>query len=157
MFFEVLKMAAKNRQEYEKDFYAWALHNAKLLRAGRLSEIDIENIAEEIESMGKRERRELINRFAILIAHLLNWEYQPARRSKSWECTIKEQRFELIDLLEESPSLKHEIEDQLSHAYKKALLIAEKETGFELKNVPKNCPFSLRQVLREDFFPKEKE
>ena len=124
-------MATKN-QEYEKDFYAWAIHNAKLLREGKLSEVDIENIAEEIESMGKRERRELINRFAILIAHLLKWEYQPARRSKSWE---------------------HEIEEQLAHSYKKALLISEKETGFELKTFPKSCPFSLKQILNQKFFP----
>src|SRR5476651_254605 len=121
-------MGANNKQEYEEDFYAWAIHNATLLREGKLSEVDIENIAEEIDSMGKRERRELINRFAILISHLLKWEYQPARRSKSWECTIKEQRFELVDLLEESPSLKHEVEEKLSHAYKRALMIAEKET-----------------------------
>ena len=146
-------MAAKNRQEYEKDFYAWTIHNAKLMRERKLSEVDIENVAEEIESMGKRERRELINRFAILIAHLLKWEYQPARRSKSWECTIKEQRFELIDLLEESPSLKHEIEEQLAHAYKKSLLISEKETGFKLKTFPKSCPFSLKQILNQRFFP----
>lgn len=148
-------MTKNIHKDYEKDFYAWTLHNAKLLREGKFSEMDIENIAEEIESMGKRERRELINRFAILIAHLLKWEHQPARRSKSWECTIKEQRFELVDLLEESPSLKHEVEEQLAHAYKKALLIAEKETGLEIKNFPKTCPFSLRQVLREDFLPKE--
>jgi len=146
-------MATKNQQKYEKDFYAWTIQNAKLLREGKFSEIDVEHIAEEIESMGKRERRELINRLAILIAHLLKWEHQPARRSKSWECTIKEQRFELIDLLEESPSLKHEIEDQLSHAYQKALLSAEKETGFERKAFPKNCPFSLKQTLNQKFFP----
>ena len=107
-------MAKSTQKEYERRFFMCGLtHNAELLREGKLSEVDIENIAEEIESMGKRGRRELINRFAILIAHLLKWEYQPARRSKSWECTIKEQRFELIDLLEESPSLKHEIEINL--------------------------------------------
>ncbi len=148
-------MANKIQREYEKDFYSWAIHNAKLLRQGKLSEVDIANVAEEIESMGKRERRELINRFAILIAHLLKWRYQPVRRSKSWECTIKEQRFELTDLLDESPSLKHEIEEQLSHAYKKALLITEKETGFELKTFPKSCPFSLKQVLNQKYFPEK--
>jgi vacuolar-type H+-ATPase subunit C/Vma6 len=142
-------MTKSIQKEYEKDFYAWSIHNAKLLREGKLSEIDVENIAEEIESMGKRERRELINRFAILIAHLLKWEYQPARRSKSWECTIREQRFELVDLLEESPSLKHEIEEQLAHAYKKSLIIAEKETGFALNTFPKACSFSLKQILTE--------
>jgi vacuolar-type H+-ATPase subunit C/Vma6 len=148
-------MGKNIQKEYEKDFYAWTVHNVKLLREGKLSEADVENIAEEIESMGKRERRELINQFAVLIAHLLKWAYQPARRSKSWEYTIKEQRFELIDLLDESPSLKHEIKKQLSHAYEKALLISEKETGFELKTFPKSCPFTLKQVLNQKFFPKK--
>ena len=148
-------MAKIIHSEYNKDFYSWTMHNARLLKEGRLSEIDAENIAEEIESMGKSERRELINRFAILIAHLLKWKYQPAKRGKSWEFTIKEQRFELLDLLEESPSLKHEIEKQLSHAYQKSLLISEKKTGFELKTFPKSCPFSFKEVLNQKFFPEK--
>lgn len=147
-------MAIKKEKEYEKDFYAWAIHNAQLLREGKLSKVDIEHVAEEIESMGKSERRELINRLAVLLAHLLKWKYQPLRQSKSWEHTIKEQRYELIDLLGESPSLKHELEKQLSRAYQKALMIAEKETGFEQKVFPKGCPFSLKQALNKDFFPK---
>jgi len=147
-------MAAKREREYNKDFYAWAIHNAQLLRAGKLSEVDIEHIAEEIESMGKSERRELINRLAILLAHLLKWKFQPIRQSKSWELTIKEQRFELIDLLDESPSLKHELGKQLAHAYQKALMIAEKETGLDQKMFPKDCPFSLKKSLEKNFFPK---
>lgn len=147
-------MAKRTQQNYEKDFYAWAIHNAKLLREGKLSEIDIEHIAEEIESMGKSEKRELINRLAILLAHLLKWKFQPVRQSKNWELTIKEQRFELTDLIKESPSLKHELEKKLSHAYRKALIIAEKETGLEQKSFPKKCPFTLKQSLEDDYLPK---
>ncbi|HEX4044325.1 MAG TPA: DUF29 domain-containing protein [Gammaproteobacteria bacterium] len=143
----------KVQQQYDKDFYAWAIHNAKLLKAGKLAEIDIPHIAEEIESMGKSEKRELLNRLAILIAHLLKWQYQPSRRGNSWKFTIKEQRFELIDLLADSPSLKHDLEKQLSHAYQKSLLLAIKETGLEQKNFPKLCPFSLKQILAAHFFP----
>ncbi|HLB41270.1 MAG TPA: DUF29 domain-containing protein [Gammaproteobacteria bacterium] len=139
--------------EYEKDFYAWAVHNAKLLRTGKLSEVDIEHVAEEIESMGKSEKRELINRLAVLMAHLLKWQHQAAQRSRSWELTIKEQRFELTDLLDESPSLKHELEKQMAHAYRKALLIAEKDTGVEAKNFQKQCPFTFKQILNQHFFP----
>lgn len=146
-------MSAKLRQTYNKDFYAWAIHNAALLRQGKFSEMDVEHVAEEIESMGKSEKRELINRLAILLSHLLKWQFQPMRRSNSWKCTIKEQRFELIDLLKESPSLKHELEKQLIHAYQKALLIAEKETGLAQKTFPKHCPFSLKQTINQKFFP----
>lgn len=139
---------------YNSDFYAWSLHNAALIRQGKLSEVDLENVAEEIESMGKGNKRELINRLAVLLAHLLKWKFQPGRRSKSWELTIKEQRFEVQDLLNESPSLKHELDGQLNHAYQKALIIAEKETGLTLDTFPKSCPFSLKESLKENFFPK---
>ncbi len=146
-------MTAKKNQEYEKDFYAWTIHNAQLLREGKLSEIDVKNIAEEIESMGKSEKRELINRLAVLLAHLLKWKFQPIKQSKSWKLTIKEQRFQLIKLIEESPSLKHEIELKLSEAYEQAMIIAERETGVEENNFSKKCPFSLQQVLDQNFFP----
>ncbi len=149
-----MSKVAGQKYEYEKDFYAWITHNARLLRDGKLSEVDIENIAEEMESMGKSEKRELINRLAILMAHLLKWKFQSARQSKSWELTIKGQRFELMDLLKESPSLKYELEKKLLHAYKKALLIAEGETGIEQKNFPKKCPFSLKQSLDANYYPK---
>ena len=69
---------------YDRDFYAWANEQAALLRAGRLTEADIENIAEEIESMGRSEKRELVGRLAILLQHLLKWQFQPGRRSASW-------------------------------------------------------------------------
>lgn len=148
-------MSTKNQLSYEKDFYAWSIHNAKLLRAGKLSEIDIENIAEEIESMGKGEKRELINRLAVLIAHLLKWKYQPIRRSRSWKLTIKEQRIQLAHLFEESPSLKHEIELKLKDAYEQAVVIAERETALEEKTFPKKSPFDLKQCLNQNFFPEK--
>ena len=146
-------MATKNQKKYDKDFYAWAIHNAKLLRAGKLSEIDIENIAEEIESMGKSEKRELTNRLAILIAHLLKWQFQPTRRGNSWKYTIKEQRLQLIDLLDESPSLKIILEERIKHAYEQATVIAARETGLIENTFPKKCPFSLKQALNQKFFP----
>lgn len=95
-----------SRTLYEQDFYAWANRNAQLIRAGKLSEIDVENIAEELEGMGRSEKRAFINRLAILLAHLLKWHFQPALRSRSWQYTIRAQRDQLYDLLEDSPSLK---------------------------------------------------
>jgi hypothetical protein len=95
---------------YEQDFYAWSVQTATLIRQGSWSEIDALNLAEEIESMGRSEKRELINRLAILMMHLLKWQFQSERRSRSWEGTIDEQRQQVHDLLEDSPSLTYELE-----------------------------------------------
>jgi len=146
-------MAKAIQREYEKDFYAWTLHNAKLLREGRLSEVDIEHIAEEIESMGKSEKRELVNRLAVLMAHLLKWQFQPTRRSKSWTMTIKNQRIELNDLLEESPSLKKELEGKFLHAYERAVLMASEQTGIDEDDFPKKPTFTLKECLKMSYFP----
>jgi len=105
--------------------------------------------------MGKSERRELVNRLAILIAHLLKWKYQPIRRSKSWKLTIKEQRIQLSHLFEESISLKHEIELKIKDAYEQAVIIAERETALEEETFPKKCPFDLKQCLNQKFFPEK--
>ena len=140
---------------YDKDFYAWALENAELLRQKKFEEIDIENIAEEIESMGKSNKRSLFSHLSVLMAHLLKWKFQPIRRSKSWTLTIKNQRFEITDLLKESPSLRNEIEQQFDHAYKKALIIASEQTGIDENDLPKSCPFSLEQCLDDNFLPND--
>jgi len=147
-------MAKNIEKKYEKDFYAWTVHNAKLLREGKLSEVDIEHVAEEIESMGKNEKRELINRLAILIAHLLKWQFQEERRSNSWKYTIEEQRDEVLELLEESPSLKHEIEEKFDRAYRKAILWAATEMGVNKSLFKEECPYTLNKVLNKDFYPK---
>lgn len=147
-------MKMKVQHEYEKDFYAWALHSAELIRQGKLAEVDLEHIAEEIESMGKSDKRELVSRFAVLLAHLLKWQFQPERRGNSWKYTIKTQRFEVTELLDDSPSLKYELDKQLEHAYEKALLLAVNETGLSQDTFPDSCPFSLEQSLDSNFFPK---
>ena len=118
---------------YDKDFYQWTLYNAELLRQGKITEIDIQNIAEELESMGKSQKRELISRLAVLIMHLLKWQYQPEKRSHSWIETINEQRRQIVLLLEDSPSLKHEIEEKITRAYNLAVADTEKETGIRKK------------------------
>ena len=146
-------MAKNIQQEYEKDFYAWTIHNAKLLREGKLSEVDIEHIAEEIESMGKSEKRELVSRLAVLVAHLLKWKFQSARRSKSWTLTIKNQRMDLNDLLEESPSLKKELEEKFLHAYERAVLIAAEQTGIDEEDFPSKPPFTLEECLKTSYLP----
>lgn len=138
---------------YDQDFYAWAITNAELLRQGRFSEIDIQHVAEELESMGKSERRELISRLEVLLVHLLKWKFQPGLRGASWEITILKQRDSLEDLLEESPSLRHGLDKTIAKAYDRARRYAAKETGLPLATFPDPCPFAAEQVLDLEFWP----
>lgn len=144
-----------NTELYEKDFYEWTMKNVQLLRQGKLSEIDVGNIAEELESMGKSEKREFINRLAVLLAHLLKWRFQPEKRSKSWKYTVKEQRESVSELLRDSPSLKHGIETRIGEAYKKAVILVLKETPLEESELPKTCPYSFDQSMDEGFWPEQ--
>ena len=140
---------------YEHDFYAWLTSNAQLLREQRIADVDIDHIAEELESMGKSEKRALLSRFTVLLAHLLKWQFQPAKRLRSWKNTILTQRIDIHELLEESPSLRHDLAEKLGTAYEKAKLSAEIETGIEARHFPVACPFTLGQLLDNDFFPEE--
>ena len=106
----------KSATLHDRDFYAWTLQQAVLLREGRLSEADIDHIAEELESMGASERRELINRLAVLMAHLLKWQFQSELRSNSWRNTIDVQRFDVKELLEENPSLVANLNERMAKA-----------------------------------------
>ena len=141
--------------EYENDFHSWLMKNALLLRQRKFTEIDAENIAEELEAMGRSEKRELVSRLSVLIVNLLKWRYQAVRRSRSWKNTISTQRIDINDLLEDSPSLRHAIPEKIDRAYKKARLMAEDETGIDKKNFPAACPFSPEEIMNEDFFPEE--
>ncbi|MBF0392244.1 MAG: DUF29 domain-containing protein [Alphaproteobacteria bacterium] len=138
---------------YERDFHAWANEQAALLRQGKLNTADIEHIAEEIESMGRAERRELVNRLTILLLHLLKWRFQPGRRGASWETTIAVQRDDLRDHLRDNPSLKSTSGEALTDAYRKAAILATGETGFPKSTFPVECPWSLEQGLDDAFWP----
>jgi len=138
---------------YDQDFYAWLMENAQLLREHKFTQVDIEQVAEELESMGKHEKRELVNRLTVLLAHLLKWSFQAIRRSNSWKNTLLTQRIDIIELLADSPSLKYELEKKIDIAYEKAKLRAEDETGVDKKNFPKTCPFTLEEILDKDFLP----
>jgi len=138
---------------YDQDFYAWANEQAGLLRAGKLSEADIEHIAEEIESMGKSEKRELVNRLSVLLTHLLKWQAQPALRGTSWRLTVEEQRDRLDDHLADNPSLKATLDASIASGYRLAILGAARETGFDRATFPAACPWSFQQIMAEDFWP----
>lgn len=138
---------------YEQDFYAWTLKNAALLREGPLETLDREHLAEELESMGRGEKRELMNRLVLLLAHLLKWQAQTNRRSRSWQLTLKEQRRQAKRVLRDNPSLKPLLIDIAAEAYEDAILHAAQETGLEESMFPTTCPFTLEQVLDESFLP----
>lgn len=138
---------------YDRDFYAWANEQAALLRAGRLTEADIENIAEEIDSIGRGEKRELIDRLAVLLTHLLKWQYQPALRGNSWRLTIEEQRYRLENHLSDNPSLKSQLTQARQDAYKLALVQTERESGLPRSTFPAPCPFTYEEAVNPDFWP----
>ena len=138
---------------YDRDFYAWANEQAALLRAGRLSEADIENIAEEIESMGRSEKRELVSRLTVVLLHLLKWQFQPSHRSNSWRLTIDEQRRRVDDHLADNPSLKAQLAEAMRIAYRSAATEAAIETGLVRSAVPDECPYTFEQTVNVDFWP----
>lgn len=142
-----------NSRLYDRDFYAWANEQAALLRAGRLSEADIEHVAEEIESMGKAEKRELVSRLKVLLLHLLKWRFQPTLRGTSWRLTIKEQRQEVSDHLDDNPSLKATLPGSIRSAHRLACIIASPETGLAEETFPPRCPWSFEQMMADDFWP----
>lgn len=138
---------------YEQDFYAWANEQAALLRAGKLSAADIEHIAEEIESMGKAEKRELMSRLTVLLLHLLKWQAQPVMRGNSWRLTVMVQRREVLDHLADNPSLKSRLADIISGAYDRARLGAARETGLSEDAFPPVCPWTYDQMMDAEFWP----
>jgi Domain of unknown function DUF29 len=138
---------------YDRDFYAWANEQAALLRAGKLTEADIENIAEEIESMGRSEKRELVSRLTILLQHLLKWQFQPGRHSTSWRLSIENTRLQLEDHLRDNPSLKSQLSEAVRSAYRRAVNEAVAETGFPRTAFPTECPYNYDQAMAPDFWP----
>ncbi|OCA53039.1 DUF29 domain-containing protein [Photorhabdus namnaonensis] len=142
-----------NHTRYETDVVAWANEQAALLRDGKFSEIDIANIAEEIEDVGKSEQRELADCMAVLIAHLLKWKYQPSHRGTSWGKAIKAQRKEILYGLKESPSLKTKLDgsDWVDVVWSKAVASAMNETGLDV--FPDVCIWGMSQILSPEFYP----
>jgi len=137
---------------YEKDIIGWANEQARLLRAGKFDLLDLKNIAEEIEDVGKSEQRELANRMAVLLAHLLKWEHQTERRGASWQLTIRNQRKAVLRRLEDTPSLKGKLVDNrwLEAVWSDAVIQAATETG--LSDFPEECPWTLDEILESSCF-----
>ena len=143
----------QNTTLYDTDLHAWALDQAQALRAGHVEALDLEHLAEELESMGASERAELTSRMTELLLHLLKWRCQPERRGASWEVSIAKQRDGIADRIELSPSLRPRLPEVLSKAWPRARRYAAKETGLALAAFPEACPFTLADVLDDDFLP----
>lgn len=141
---------------YDIDFAAWSDHQADALRRRAANEIDWENIAEEIASLGRSDRREIRNRLAVICEHLLKWAYQPEQRSSGWRGSVVEARQQIASLIEESPSLA---------AYPATALIgrhgaylhgrAKAAAATELVGLPETCPWSAEQLLDDQFWPRD--
>jgi hypothetical protein len=142
-----------NSRLYDQDFFAWANEQAALLRAGRLSEADIEHIAEEIDTMGRSEKRELVSRLKVLLTHLLKWRFQPSLRGTSWRLTIEEQRREVADHMADNPSLKDRLPEAMASAFAGAVLVAARETGLDRGIFAPAGTWSFAQVMEDDFWP----
>jgi hypothetical protein len=138
---------------YDADFFQWTQATAEMIRQGRLAEVDLEHVAEEIEAMGKRDRREVRSRLIVLLMHLLKWELQPEKRTGSWRTTIDEQRTQIQFSIQDSPSLRRFPSDELAAIYKRAVSRAIAQGRLGASRFPSSCPYTAEQILDGDFFP----
>jgi hypothetical protein len=132
---------------YDEDLLAWAEQQAAHLRAGQLERLDVSHLIDELEAMAGRLRRELRSRLRILLAHLLKWQYQPRRRSRSWAATIAEQRDQIEALLEENPGLRQQLIEVAEGAYAPARKLAAIESGLPRASFPPALPYDLQDIL----------
>jgi len=136
---------------YDTDFYAWTLEQSQLLQSGDWKSVDIVHLVEEIESLGKQEKRELENRLGVLIGHLLKWIYQPSMRSRSWQVTIRVQRQQLQRYIQQNPSLKSYLSEAIAVGYDLGLELFFKETQLIDQDLPETCPFTEEQIFNPNF------
>lgn len=138
---------------YERDYHLWLVHTAKLVAENRFAEIDIASLAEEIEDMGRSEKRAIKSNLRVLLAHLLKYKYQPDKRSNSWRVTIRKHRLRIKEAFQDSPSLKRYFDEVFDECYQNARAIIVDETGLEIATFNTQYPFSKVEVLDSDFLP----
>lgn len=138
---------------YDRDFYTWCLEQARLVQQGRFAELDVANVVEELESLGKEQAHALRSSYRVLLMHLLKWRYQPERRSGSWASTVIRERANAVERLKENPGLKPRQQELVREAYRVARREAAAETGLPLSTFPETCPFPIAKALDEDWWP----
>jgi hypothetical protein len=136
---------------YNRDFYSWLMEQAQHVRTGEWDAIDRDNLAEEIESLGREQFNKLESALHLLLIHFLKWDHQPSKRSRSWMLSIKEQRLELEDVLDDNPGLKPRIGEALARAYRKARVQAARETRLEETAFPEACRYSFEEIVSRQF------
>lgn len=138
---------------YQKDFYGWCSVQSEELLAGRIHNLDLLNLSEEIRDLGENKRFELVNALALLFMHILKWKYQADRRTRSWENTINHRRMATKRILKRNPGLKAQVSECASEAYEDARYSASEETQLPLEIFPEEIPFSYEDVLAEGWLP----
>ena len=141
--------------DYDTDFYAWTQAQAAAIRAGAWGDIDRAHLAEEIEDVGKSERRALVSHLRVLLTHLLKWDHQPMRRSESWLDSMANAQIEAQTILDQSPSLRPELPAFVARAYEQALRLAARQTHLEVTQFPPACPWSPEYLLHPDSVPEK--
>jgi len=141
----------KERASYDSDFYTWSQEQGRLVREGRWSEVDRENVAEEIESLGREQFNKLESAIRVILIHMLKWDHQPEKRSRSWAVSIAAQRAELDDILDDNPGLKPRIGEAILRAHRKARLEAINETGLKKSVFADACPYSFDEITSRPF------
>ena len=138
---------------YDRDYYLWLKHTAQLIKEGKFSELDTANLIEEIEDMGRSEKRAVKSNLVILLLHLLKYKYQPAKRTNSWKASIREHRRRLRDDFKVSPSLKRYFEEVFDECYQDGRELAADETGLPIHTFPTKSPFTPSEALNPDYLP----
>ena len=153
--FMVASPRTKNTETslYERDFFEWTQEEAAKLRRFRPAGLDVENLAEEIESLGKRDRRKLRSHLVVILAHLLKWEHQPERRSRSWVRSVRNGRQAISYVIEDSPSLRDHPATILRSAFEEGRGVAADEMGCDENELPTDCPYTIGQSLDDHFWP----
>ena len=148
---------SQHTELYDTDFYQWTQAQAALLRDGKARDLDWTNLAEEIESLGKSDRRALGSHLEGLVMHLLKWRYQPERRQEghSWYSTIAEHRSQIAAIVDDSPSLRRAVPALMTRRYGASRRRARGDTGLPLATFPDTCPWEVDQVLDDEFFPED--
>lgn len=142
-----LRLYNQNMTQYEADYYQWTRDTAQRLRSGEFGKIELAALIDEVEDLGKWELSAVESRLIVLICHLLKWDYQPQKRMRIWQATIKLQRIRVEKLLNQSPSLRPVVADAVPDIYSEAVLLAVRETGMEETAFPPTCPYTLAEVL----------
>ena len=144
-------MNSNDRSLYQQDFYGWTQQQGQALAQKQVVALDWQNLREEVESLGRQEYRELVSRLTVLLGHLLKWEHQSEKRSRSWFLTIREQRRAIRRHLHRNPSLKSQICDALAEGFEAGVDLALRETDLPLRAFPSDCPYEFDRVMLDNF------